>query len=234
MLNITRLLCFLTLVLSAFVADAAMLLDRAIVHYGPGSANRQDVEIRNPDGEPLYIKVEIIEVLNPGSPEEERRTVTNPKEAKFLVTPSKLVIPPGGRKSVRLLNLGKGNTEDRVFRVNLTPVTPELESDQMAIKVVVGYQLLVLIQPNDPKPDLKVTREGKKLKIHNAGNTNVLMRNGSQCPAARPPQVTGKEGCVELPSNRLYAGNHWEVDLPYDTPVDFFLAVGTSNQKVVY
>jgi P pilus assembly chaperone PapD len=236
MLNIQRLMLVLFLSILASTTQAAMLLDKAIVHFGPGAPSRQDVEIRNPDKEPMYIKVEILEVLNPGAENEERKVVTNPKAAKFLVTPSKLVIPPGGRKSVRMLNIGKLPVDkDKVFRINLTPVTPDVEAKQMAIKVVVGYQLLVLIQPNTPKADIQATRDGKKLVLHNAGNTNVLLRSGSNCPKqAPPPAKPSTEGCVEMQSKRLYAGNTAEVELTYDTPVEYFMAIGLNNQKAVY
>lgn len=235
MLNTKRILLILLLGLSASTTQAAMLLDKAIVHFGPGAPNRQDVEIRNPDKEPMYIKVEILEVHNPGMKNEERKVVTNPKAAKFLVTPSKLVIPPGGRKSVRMLNIGQLPVDkDKVFRINLTPVTPDVEAKQMAIKVVVGYQLLVLIQPNTPKADIQATRVGKKLVLHNAGNTNVLLRSGSNCPHQAPPAKPSSEGCVEMQSKRLYAGNTAEVELTYDTPVEYFMAIGLNNQKAVY
>lgn len=235
MLNLQRLVVLFCLALFASGAQAAMMLDKAIIHFGPGAPNRQDVEIRNPDKEPLYIKVEILEVLNPGMENEERKVVTNPKQAKFLVTPSKLVIPPGGRKSVRMLNIGKlPDDEDKVFRINLTPVTPDVEAKQMAIKVVVGYQLLVLIQPKTPKPDVQATRNGKKLTLHNAGNTNVLLRSGTNCPAVAPPAKPSTEDCVDMQSKRIYAGNTVEVELTYDSPVEYFMAIGLENQKAVY
>lgn len=235
MLNTQRFILMLLLGISASTSQASMMLDKAIVHFGPGAPNRQDVEIRNPDKEPMYIKVEILEVLNPGMENEQRKVVTNPKAAKFLVTPSKLVIPPGGRKSVRMLNIGKlPSDKDKVFRINLTPVTPDVEAKQMAIKVVVGYQLLVLIQPDAPQADIQATRTGKKLVLHNAGNTNVLLRSGSNCPEQAPPVKPSTEGCVELQSKRLYAGNTAEVELTYDTPVEYFMAVGLNNQKAVY
>ena len=236
MLNTQRLILLVLLGVFTSTTQAAMVLDKAIVHFGSGAPNRQDVEIRNPDNEPMYIKVEILEVLNPGMENEERRVVSNPKAAKFLVTPSKLVIPPGGRKSVRMLNIGKLPADkDKVFRINLTPVTPDIEAEQMAIKVVVGYQLLVLIQPNTPRIDIQSSREGKKLVLHNAGNTNVLLRSGSNCPApVAPPTKPSNEGCVEMQSQRLYAGNTVEIELTYDTPVEYFMAIGLDNQKAVY
>ena len=208
--------------------SAAMIVERTVLHYQPGSPSRQDVEIRNPDEDTLYIQVDIYEVINPGSEDEERRLVTNPRDANFLVTPNRLAIPPGGRKLVRLVNLQELGEKERIFRVSLKPVIEDVESEQTAIKVLVGYQLLVLIQPAQPSPELTASREGNVLTLTNNGNTNILLHRGQQC-AENDPGV-----CVDLPVRRLYPGNVWQIELEMDTPVQFVRTVGTNNQTVVY
>ena len=57
---------FFTVTNSAF---AAMQLSNAIVFFEPDKPPRQDITIYNPDKENLYVKVELIEVKNPGLPD---------------------------------------------------------------------------------------------------------------------------------------------------------------------
>lgn len=225
-----RLLIVAVFLISSSPSIASMIIDRAIVVYEPGQPSRQDVQISNPDKEPLFVKVTIFEVQNPGTEQEKRVEVKNPKDIPFLVTPNKLVVPPNGNKLVRLVNLAKGGDTDRIYRINLTPVVGEVESTEMALKVVVGYQLLVMVQPEHPNATLEVTRKGRMINFKNVGNTNVLVRNGKQCPAGDSNEVD----CREINGTRIYAGNSWTSELPFDQPVNFSLTIGSKNKKVSY
>lgn len=214
---------------------AAMIVEKSIIYYQPGDPGRQDVEVRNPDQEPLYIEVEIMELTNPGTDKEERKIVTNPKDAGLLVTPNRMAIQPGGRQMVRLVNIKGLGEKERVYRINLKPVAADIEAEQTAIKILVGYQLLVLVAPAKPSSHLTSVREGKKLILTNDGNVNVLLSRGTQCAKMPEPKpVDAKEDCVELPVKRLYPGNRMEVELTYDTPVNYLYSDGPSNQSVTY
>ena len=79
-------------------------------------SNRKFEVIRHDICFPLYVEVVLYEVKNPGEENEERIVVTNPKEAGFLVTPNRLVIPPGSRKLVRFVNM-KPLDKERIFRI---------------------------------------------------------------------------------------------------------------------
>ena len=210
-------------------AHASMAVSKAIVHFEPGKSTREDVMISNKDSEPLYVKVEIIEIKNPGMDNEVRAVVKNPKQSRFLVTPNKLVVPPGGRKAVRLVNLAPNLDKERVFRVNLTPVAVDEEAEQSTVKVLVAYQLLVLMQPQSPKADLVSKREGNKLILENKGNSNALLRSGLLC--AKPDD---QSSCTELPTKRLYAGNKWELDLEKSGSVSYIKATGLQNERVSF
>lgn len=221
-----RTFSLLMLVTFSSMLSAAMIVERTVLHYEPDGPGRQDVEIRNPDQETLYIQVDIHEVINPGTEQEERRLVTNPRDANFLATPNKLAIPPGGRKLVRLVNLQDAGDKERIFRVSLQPIAEDVEAEQTAIKVLVGYQLLVLIHPKQPQPRLVTSREGNVLRLSNEGNINILMHRGQQC-ATNDSSV-----CTDLPVKRLYPGNVWELQLEHDGPVQFIQSVGNDNQTV--
>ena len=192
-----------------------MYVDRSIVIFEPGDAPRQDVKVSNSDPEDVYVQVEVLEVTNPGTDSEERQLITDPKALKLLATPNKLIVPPNGQKLIRIVNLQTANDDERVYRINVTPIAPPLEEDTSQLRIVVAYQILAIVQPDEPNTDLKVNRSGKQLTLTNSGNTNVLLSDGRQCDPANPAI------CEELTSRRLYADNEWTLDLPFDGPLSY-------------
>jgi len=208
-------------------AAGGMQLNRSIVMFEPGRPPREDVLILNQENENLYINVTIMQVQNPGSKQEERIKLTDPGQSKLIVTPNRLVIPPLGRKPIRLVNLEPSETE-RIYRVDITPVLPPLEEPTTSmVRIVVAYQLLVIVRPVQPREDLVAVREGQQLRFDNRGNTNVLLTEGRQCDAS------GK-ACIDLPTHRVYAGNRFEVSLPYTTAASYKLTTGDATRQVVY
>ncbi len=228
----TKLLILIALLSPVLMspASASMLVSNSIIHFGPDQPNREDVEIENPTDEPMYIKIAPSIVHNPGTDNETRELITNPKEAGLLVSPNKLVIPPRGRKLVRFVNLRPKASEEHVYRVAITPVVNEIKANATGVKILIGYEVLVLTQPVNAQPELIAERSGSTLNFRNEGNTNVLLREGYQCPF----KTDDKEQCEPLSGKRIYPGNQWSVSLPLDKPVEYYLAVGRKNSVAVY
>lgn len=212
------------LILVTQVAQGAMQLSNVIVHFEPGEPARQDVEISNTGDEPMYVSIEPNMILAPGTQQEDRVPITDPRQAGLLVTPNKMIVPPGGTKVLRLVDLG-GFPGERVYRIVVKPVAAGVESEQSGLKIMLGYEILAIVYPANPKSMLDVTREGRTLRLKNPGTTNVLLREGFQCE--RPNQPV--EECDALPGKRLYPGNEWEINLPRDLPVTYYQSVGTQN-----
>ncbi len=217
---------FLISILPISPASANMVLSEAILHFEPGKPLRKDIEVENPSSENLYIEITPSVVVEPGTENEKRQPINDPRESGLLVTPNKLVVPPGGRKLVRLVSLKALGEEERVYRVTFKPVVGELETEQIGIKILVGYEVLVLMQPATPEPNLVAKRNGKTLSFMNEGNTNVLLREGKQCPKG---SSADDENCESLGGRRLYPGNSWSVELPYNKAVDYQMSIGTKN-----
>lgn len=220
-------LCALVLLAWGGPARAEMQLDRSILVFDADARPTQDVEVRNAGEETLYLATEILLVSDPGTEAEARTPVTDPDAAGVLVTPARAVIPPGGRQLLRVVLLEDPGETDRIYRINVKPVVPQLQAEQSAVKVVVAYQLLVIQRPLDPEPDLQWKREGRTIRFRNAGNSNVLLYNGRQCADAAT-----ETDCVEIAgARRLYAGNDWTLELPRDAPVELTAAIGNSNAR---
>lgn len=212
--------CFSVFLLSfgfTITASAGIFIDRAIVDFKAGKTLRQDVKVSNDGDDVAYVKVEVLEVINPGTADEERRPVTNPQDITLLATPSKMIIPAGGTKLVRLTDIAPGSTSERVFRVNITPILPPLAEETSQVRVVVAYQVLVLMAPVIPRIELAANRVGKRLLLENKGNAYIMLSAGKQCPGPG----SKADDCVELSAKRLYPGNQAEIELPYNQSVNF-------------
>ncbi|MFT7219700.1 MAG: P pilus assembly chaperone PapD [Candidatus Azotimanducaceae bacterium] len=208
-----RPLLFTFLLAIAPWAMGDMYIDKSIVTFEPGEAPRQDVRVSNSSEDVMYVQVEAFAAENPGAAEESRVRIANPQTHKLVASPNKLVVPAGGHKLVRILNLDPKSTKERVFRINITPIVPPLQEETSLLRIVVAYQVLTIIQPAEPHSKLEVSRTGNKVVFTNQGNTNVPLSHGRQC------SLSDSETCEELTSQRLYAGNTWALDLPFDAPL---------------
>jgi P pilus assembly chaperone PapD len=194
---------------------ADMYVDRSIVIFEPDGPPREDVKVSNTGDEVIYVQVDVFSVDNAGSEQEKLSKVTDPKNLKLIATPNKMVIPAGGQKLIRIVNLEASNEEERIYRINVTPIVAPLSEETSQLRIVVAYQILTIIQPDSPTATLVAQRDGKMVTFRNDGNSNILLSEGNQCKSP------GSTDCNELPSHRLYAGNSWNLDLPYDAPLTY-------------
>jgi len=212
------MLCLFVLLAPA-LASADIFVDRAIIRMSADQPPRQDFKVINNGDQVGYVNIEVFEVRNPGTNEEELVKVTDPKEMKLIATPSKLIVPAKSQKMVRLINTVAAGDE-RIYRINVTPVLPPLADPKGSmVRVVVAYQILLMIDAVEPVQNLDISRTGKTLRVVNKGNTNVLFYNGSQCPEGETN--TQSEQCQQLPTRRVYPGNTWEAELPLDQPAAY-------------
>lgn len=202
-------------------AHAEMVLSQVIVDLLPGKPPRDDIEVFNDGPERMFVSAEPFEILKAGTPDERRvPSSSDPEQSGILVTPQKLVLAPGERRTVRIAAIGGRPAIDRVYRVAIKPVAGPISADQSALKVFVGYDALVLVRPAQFTGDLAGERKGRSLTLTNAGNTAQELFDGKQCDAV------GKD-CRPLPAKRLYPGAAWQQSLPFDTPVAYKAAIGT-------
>lgn len=219
---------FLAGMLVTLSASADMYVDRSIVIFEPDSEPRQDVKVSNTGEEVMYVEVEVFKVENPGDENEERVKVDNPQDLKLIATPNKLIVPAGGQKLIRIVNLASQNDRERIYRINVTPIVPPLEEDTNQLRVVVAYQILTIVQPDNPRAELEAVRDGRQITFQNNGNSNILLSEGRQC------QPQSDDTCQELTSRRLYAGNSWTLDLPYDAPVTYSVRSYDGIKKQIF
>ena len=224
-----KLLLFFALSTCASFLSAGISVDRTIINFPADQTPRQDVIVSNQGDETAYVKVEVLEVINPGEANEERRLLNNLEDITFVASPAKLVIPAKGRKQVRLVNLAPPDKE-KVYRINFTPVEPPLAATEgMGVRILIAYQVLALIHPAQPSEDLDMHVEGNSLMVKNNGNSYALITNLRQCDS------NGENCKDDIGSKRLYAGNTHRFELPFEnTEVSFRLTnfKGATNKTV--
>jgi P pilus assembly chaperone PapD len=201
------------------LAQAEMVLSQVIVDLMPGKPLRDDIEVWNDSRERMYVAADPFEIRNPGTPQEQRVPAADPEQSGLLVAPQRLVLEPGERRLVRIAATGERPGADRIYRVSIKPVAGAVTADRSALKVLVGYDTLVLVRPAQFTGDVTGQRTGKTLTLTNAGNTSQELFDGRQCDAS------GKD-CRDLPAKRLYAGATWSQPMPFDTPVSYKASIG--------
>lgn len=187
-------------------AHAGIVLSQLIVDLQPGKDARQDIEVWNNSDARTYVAVEPREIVNPGTATEARRQDPDPEKLGLLVSPARMILDPGQRKLVRVAEIAAPETRERVYRVTVKPVVGPISSDESGLKVLVGYDVLVLVRPAQPAPAVTYGRSGDTAPFRNDGNVSVEMVDGRQCDPA------GKS-CSDLPGKRLYAGAQWSEPL---------------------
>lgn len=227
-----KFLLVLTGLLVVHTAVAGIGLSEVIVDFSDPRKQRHDIWIVNDGKERAYITIEPAEIVNPGRPDEKRVNQPDPEKRGLLVSPTRLILEPQQRRMVRLVVLGN-RQQERIYRLRVQPVAPPpgTETDQppptrsgIAIKILTGYDALVIVRPREARAGIETRREGDKLVFRNTGNTNALLFNGKQCDAS------GKN-CKDLPAMRLYAGASKTIPVPYRTPVRYEVMEGTDRRQ---
>lgn len=223
-IGLVALLC----VAATGAADANMVLSDVIVDLQAPGEMRHDVDVRNDGDDVLYIEVNVQRVPDPAVDASGRSPETDPRTAGLLASPRRLAIAPGERKRVRLVARRVPTEDDLVYRVAFVPRENEAQTEEaMAFKVLIGYEVLVLVRPPGAKPALDVQRDGTTLRVENRGRSSLLVRKLEYCPGDGAP-------CDELPGNRLYAGEVWNVELPGTGELRMHQTYRTENTVAVY
>lgn len=213
--------------LAAVPAHADMSLNEVIVDLVADKADYEDIEVWNSGAERMYVVAEPSEIKSPGLATETLVSPLDPAVLGLLVTPQRLILEPGERKLVRIAPLGPRPENDRVYRVAIKSVAGDIGADASALKILIGYDTLVIYRAAAISGQIDSERTGNRLKLVNRSNTATEVFDGKQCDA-------GGGNCVTLESDRLYPGESLEQNLPYSTKVVYTLKDGGSEVQREY
>jgi len=207
-------------------ARADLVVSQLVVELNPTQSARADVEVWNNGSERAYIAVEPREVIGAGTPSQSARTDPDPEKLGLLVAPSRMILEPGQRRLVRVASIAPAERE-HVYRVTIRPVLGQLTPGPSGLKLLLGYDMLVLVRPADPRPHVSGSRSGDRLTLTNDGNASVELVDGQACPPSEAK-------CQELPGGRLYVGAQKTVTVPPGWRTDYKLRMGSQLLRVQF
>ena len=219
------------------MATASLLVDKAIVIFDEQTDNKLDITVINDDADAkLYVKVDAFEVQSPGTMDETLVPFDRTLVPEFIATPNKLVVQPGSKSLVRLMNLIPINDVERIYRINFLPIARpiELEAPQVeggvrpVLDIIIAYQVLAIVLPRNPVSIPRIERRKTLVTVSNDGNANFLLTRGRQC------NPTNATECAELPHKRIYPGNTWTLNLPYDAPFSYDIQTHEGNSPSLF
>lgn len=205
-------------------AHAELVLSQLVVELAPGDRSRADVEAWNNGPDRIFVAVDPREMIDPGTPAQSSRSDPDPDRLGLLVSPARMILEPGQRKLIRIGSIGSADRE-RVYRVTVKPVVGDLSSDRSGLKILVGYDVLVLVRPPQPRPHVAGSRSGGELTIRNDGNVSVELVDGRECDVAM-------NNCRKLPDGRLYAGAEKTVPVGAGRRAEYKVQVGARLSTV--
>lgn len=188
-------------------AFAQLSVSQLIVELKPGVSRAADIEIYNDSDERNFVSVEPREIVDAGLAGEKPLLSPDPEKLGLLVSPTRMVIEPRQRRRLRIAAIGLMPARERVYRVTVKPVAGDVTGAETGLKLLVGYDLLVLVRPPASKPIVDARRTSGFLTIVNRGLASVELAGGKQCDG-------DGRNCQALPSKRLYAGASWRQSLP--------------------
>jgi P pilus assembly chaperone PapD len=214
------------LIAGASPARADLVLSELIVDLQPGKLTRDDLEVWNNSPDRAFVAVEPREIVNPALPSQTARQDPDPEKLGILVTPARIILEPGQRRLIRIADVAASPDREHVYRVTVKPVVGGITSSESGLKILVGYDVLVLVRPAQALTNVVAMRKGRTLTFDNKGNVSVEVIDGRQCGPDR-------KTCSALPGKRLYAGASWTVDLLSDGPAEYTLkSPGRADRKV--
>ncbi|EZP55810.1 putative fimbrial protein TcfA [Sphingomonas sp. RIT328] len=213
--------------LTASPAAAQLVLSQVVVDLPPTAPPRVDVEAANGGTERMYVVAEPAEIIAPGTPDERRVVDPDPARSGLLVSPQKMILEPGEHRLIRIAAVAPHGARDRVYRVTVKPVAGEVTGAQSALKVLVGYDMLVIVRPQVMTDAVSARRDGTMLTLANDGSTSVELYDGRQCAA-------GGGDCRPLPAKRLYAGARWVQPVDPARSVTYTVKAGLAVKTMTF
>jgi P pilus assembly chaperone PapD len=184
-------------------ASAEIVLSQMVAEIRAGSTRSSDIEIWNNDRERAYVVITPSEILSPGTPAEQRAQAADPEALGLLISPTRMILEPGQRKLIRITPIAATPARERVYRIEVRPTVGDLETSTSGLKMLIGYDVLVLRRPKAGANKLVTRRVGDRIAVRNDAPHSVELAGGKACRT--------RSDCQELPGKRLYPGAEWEV-----------------------
>lgn len=194
----------LLLALAAFstvaMAEGQLMVTPATIGVEPDG--KAFVTLKNMGNAPLYIKVDLMKINNPGQQPESKTAIGNLQHPEILANPSKLTLGPNQSRRVELVSIAETPVET-AWRLYTIPVKSlkvvgKAEADKIntPMSVSIGYGVLVFHHPAraNVRHELAHRCENGGMTLVNKGSVRELLTHVSLTPAPSAATHLGKEG----------------------------------------
>lgn len=154
-----------------------------------------------------FIQGRVVEIANPGTPQEAESPVRLGQPNSLVVTPLKFALPAGTRQQIRLINL-TAPQQEKIYRVWFQSVTPEqLHHPETAttwatdLAVTLAWGVVVMVPPATPV--FAVNFRAATGEITNTGNLHLNLRRIGLCHNSVCRWKSVKKN--------LYPGQSWQL-----------------------
>jgi P pilus assembly chaperone PapD len=220
-----------------FSVVAEISLSDIILDFKNPKEIRKDITVSNIGKSKTFVAVDPFQVKNPGADKVERIAFKDPRKAPLIITPGKLILNPKQKRNLRFLVNKRLDKTEQIFRVRVVPKSGKLKMEKdvkegekaTGVKILVGYDVLVIVRPKNIVSLYKIERKGKELKLQNTGNTNFLLVEYLQCD-----DFEEQKNCERIKGPRIYAGTSKKINLARNAPVQLIIKNHVSSKIEIY
>lgn len=157
-------------------------------------------KVYNSGDSTAFVRVDILEIRIDGNGKEQelipqKVDVDGLNKQRLIATPQRMIVPPSGFQTLRLLWPGSRDKE-RYYRVRFTPVEPDKENDfglsekqiqeyknsvKAGVNILTGYGSIMYIMPESPVFNTGIENKGDSVRISNAGNATIVINGIKHC-----------------------------------------------------
>ncbi|QHM73475.1 hypothetical protein [Mixta intestinalis] len=124
-----------------------------------------------------FVTLELFYVPHPGDGKEERVKELGAENPTLVFSPTKLVVPYGEERKVRIMPL-KPVTHEQVYRLRVRPAYPEQALDKGKVRFAIGYDVLLRYLPSGKRTQgIALTCNKDKWVLNATGNVRSELRN---------------------------------------------------------
>lgn len=198
---------------SAFASQIS--LSTSTVYFDSNKQEKKTVQVINVDvNTTTYFDVKINEVKNLGQMNDEYlEVVTNPEIGGLIATPSKSILREGEKsRAISIINLNTSLDKERAYRVDVTPIISGVDlkqEDIKGVKMLLGYDVLVYVQPDNPTFAHQARIENDRLYISNLGNSHFNVGNIEACDK--------EDKCTSFDGGSIFSDLESSISIPKGT-----------------
>lgn len=148
-----------------------------------------EVKVTSQDDTVKFVRIYVKKIENPGTKKEKEISADFSQSDSLLVTPQKLIIPPGGERTIKIVSLEQPKQE-KTWRVYVEEVSESDYSNrkvERSINANVGVNITwgILVHVSPISKNISLSLDKTDGKIENTGTVSVKLLSLGRCDNER-------------------------------------------------